>query len=141
ARVDCRWNYSHYPGGQDPVGWGTVIGDAVHCAVEEASGNAWPTAVVAASPSTTTGAQTLVAIAQQQPVAAVKPLPPVTNTFGEMLRAINDNVSTIEVSLFPTVTAPWSPKIGVLWEVHLCGGLVIDSPSEDLVLSDDDDEE
>uniref|UniRef100_A0A915JKD3 Uncharacterized protein n=1 Tax=Romanomermis culicivorax TaxID=13658 RepID=A0A915JKD3_ROMCU len=89
--------------------------DTVRCAVEQASCNAWPTAVVAASPSTTTaGAQTLVAIAQQQPVAALKPPPPVANTFGETLRTINNNVSDIEASPFLMATAPWSPKIGVL---------------------------
>uniref|UniRef100_A0A915HPA6 Uncharacterized protein n=1 Tax=Romanomermis culicivorax TaxID=13658 RepID=A0A915HPA6_ROMCU len=106
---------------------------AVHCAVEEASRNVWPTAVVAASPSTTTtGAQTLAVIAQQQPVA---------NAFGEMLRAIKDDVSIIKASPFPRATAPQSPKIGVLHEVRICGGLVIDFPGEDPVSSDDDDEE
>uniref|UniRef100_A0A915HTT0 Uncharacterized protein n=1 Tax=Romanomermis culicivorax TaxID=13658 RepID=A0A915HTT0_ROMCU len=49
-----------------------------------------PTAVVAMSQSTTTtGAQTLVAIGQQQPVA---------NAFRETLRAVNNNVSIVEAS-------------------------------------------
>uniref|UniRef100_A0A915K0S6 Uncharacterized protein n=1 Tax=Romanomermis culicivorax TaxID=13658 RepID=A0A915K0S6_ROMCU len=45
-----------------------------------------------------TGAQTLAAIARQQPVAATKPSPPVANAFGETLRTINDDVSIIEAS-------------------------------------------
>uniref|UniRef100_A0A915IS18 Uncharacterized protein n=1 Tax=Romanomermis culicivorax TaxID=13658 RepID=A0A915IS18_ROMCU len=107
--------------------------DALCRAVEEASRNAWPTAVVAASPSTMmTGAQTLAAIAQQQPVV---------NTFGEMLCAINDNVSIIEASPFPMATPLRSPKIGILREVHPCGGLVIDFPGEDQVSSDNNDKE
>uniref|UniRef100_A0A915L957 Uncharacterized protein n=1 Tax=Romanomermis culicivorax TaxID=13658 RepID=A0A915L957_ROMCU len=107
--------------------------DAICRAVEEASRNVRPTAVVAVSLSTTTtGAQTLAAIAQQQPV---------TNAFGETLRAVNDDVSIIEMLPFPTATAPRSPKIGILREVHPCGGLVIDFRGEDPVSSDDDDEE
>uniref|UniRef100_A0A915JAC8 Uncharacterized protein n=1 Tax=Romanomermis culicivorax TaxID=13658 RepID=A0A915JAC8_ROMCU len=80
----------------------------------------------------TTEAQTLAVIAQQQLVA---------NTFGETLHAVNDDVSIIEASPFPRATALRSPKIGVLCEVHPCRGLVIDFPREDLVSSDDDDEE
>uniref|UniRef100_A0A915KI44 Uncharacterized protein n=1 Tax=Romanomermis culicivorax TaxID=13658 RepID=A0A915KI44_ROMCU len=79
-----------------------------------------------------TGAQTLAAIAQQQPVA---------NAFGEPLRAINDVVSITEASPFPTATVSRSPKIGVLREVLPCGGLIIDFPGEDPVSSDDDDDE
>uniref|UniRef100_A0A915IH02 Uncharacterized protein n=1 Tax=Romanomermis culicivorax TaxID=13658 RepID=A0A915IH02_ROMCU len=78
---------------------------------------------------TMTGAQTLAPIAQQQLVA---------NAFGETLRAINDNVSIIEASPFPTATAPQSPKIGVLCEVHPCMVLVIDFPSQKLILSHED---
>uniref|UniRef100_A0A915HFF0 C3H1-type domain-containing protein n=1 Tax=Romanomermis culicivorax TaxID=13658 RepID=A0A915HFF0_ROMCU len=134
--------------------------DPVGRAVEEVSRKGRPTAVIAASPSrtatgaqtlvviaqqqpvmTTTGAQTLGAIVQQQPMATTKPSPPVANAFGETLRAVNDDVSIIKASPFPTATALWSPKIGVLCEVHPCGGLVIDFPDEDLVSSDDDDEE
>uniref|UniRef100_A0A915IHE2 Uncharacterized protein n=1 Tax=Romanomermis culicivorax TaxID=13658 RepID=A0A915IHE2_ROMCU len=108
----------------------------------KASRNTPPTAVVVASPSTTmTGAQTLAAIAQQQSVAATKPSPPVANTFGETLRAINDDVRVIKASPFPTATAPQSPTIGILREVHPCRGLVIDFPGEEPILSDDDDEE
>uniref|UniRef100_A0A915KMP6 Uncharacterized protein n=1 Tax=Romanomermis culicivorax TaxID=13658 RepID=A0A915KMP6_ROMCU len=89
--------------------------DTTCCAVEQASLNAPPTAVVAASPSmTTTGAQTLAAIAQQQPAAAKKPSPPVANAFRETLHTMNDDVSIIEASPFPTATAPWSLKIGVV---------------------------
>uniref|UniRef100_A0A915HNP3 Uncharacterized protein n=1 Tax=Romanomermis culicivorax TaxID=13658 RepID=A0A915HNP3_ROMCU len=78
------------------------------------------------------GAQTLAAIAQQQPVA---------NPFGELLRAISNNVSVTKVSPFPTTTVRRSPKIGVLRKVYPCGGLVIDFPGEDLISSDDDDDE
>uniref|UniRef100_A0A915I6P2 Uncharacterized protein n=1 Tax=Romanomermis culicivorax TaxID=13658 RepID=A0A915I6P2_ROMCU len=88
-----------------------------------------------------TVAQTLAAIAQQQPVATTKPLPPVANAFGEMLRTVNDDVSIIEASPFPTATAPRSLKIGVLCEVYPCSGLVMDFPGQDPALSDDDDEE
>uniref|UniRef100_A0A915LD90 Uncharacterized protein n=1 Tax=Romanomermis culicivorax TaxID=13658 RepID=A0A915LD90_ROMCU len=88
-----------------------------------------------------TGGQTLAVIVQQQPVAVAKPPPSVANAFGGTLRAVNDDVSIIEASPFPTATAPWSPKIGVLRKVHPCGGLGIDFPSEDPVLSDDDEEE
>uniref|UniRef100_A0A915KHY0 Uncharacterized protein n=1 Tax=Romanomermis culicivorax TaxID=13658 RepID=A0A915KHY0_ROMCU len=106
---------------------------AVSRAVEEVSGNTRPTAVVAASPSTTTtGAQTQMAIAQQQPVA---------NAFEETLHAFNNDISIIEASPFPMATPPWSTKIGVLHEVHPCRGLVIDFPGEDLVSSDDDNKE
>uniref|UniRef100_A0A915HPP9 Uncharacterized protein n=1 Tax=Romanomermis culicivorax TaxID=13658 RepID=A0A915HPP9_ROMCU len=95
--------------GSEP--WSPAV-DAVRHAVEEASPNAQPTAVVAALPSTTTtGAQTLAAIAQQQPVAAVKLPPTVPNAFRETLRAINDDVSIIKASPFPTATALRSPKI------------------------------
>uniref|UniRef100_A0A915JNQ9 Uncharacterized protein n=1 Tax=Romanomermis culicivorax TaxID=13658 RepID=A0A915JNQ9_ROMCU len=107
--------------------------DAIRCAVEEASRNVSPTAVVAMSRTTTMkGAQTLAAIAQQQLVA---------NAFRESLRTVNDDVSIIEELPYPTATIPQSLKIGVLDEVHLCGGLVIDFPGEDLVSSDDHDEE
>uniref|UniRef100_A0A915KYV2 Uncharacterized protein n=1 Tax=Romanomermis culicivorax TaxID=13658 RepID=A0A915KYV2_ROMCU len=78
-----------------------------------------------------TGAQTLAAIAQQQPVAVAKSPTKVTNAFGETLRALNDYVSIIEASPFPTATAPQTPKIGVLCEVHPCRGLVIDFPGEE----------
>uniref|UniRef100_A0A915I5B8 Uncharacterized protein n=1 Tax=Romanomermis culicivorax TaxID=13658 RepID=A0A915I5B8_ROMCU len=89
----------------------------------------------------TTGAQMLVAIAQQQPVAAVTNLlTEVANAFGETLGAINDDVSIIEALPFPTATAPWSPKIGVLRKVQPCGGLVIDFPSEEPILSNNDEE-
>uniref|UniRef100_A0A915JMH5 Uncharacterized protein n=1 Tax=Romanomermis culicivorax TaxID=13658 RepID=A0A915JMH5_ROMCU len=116
--------------------------DAICRTVEHTSHNAQPTAVVATLPSTTTtGAQMLVAIVQQQPVAAGKSPAKVANAFGEMLRAVNDDVSIIEVSPFPMATALQSLKIGILREVHLCGGLVIDFPSEELILSVDKDEE
>uniref|UniRef100_A0A915JLZ9 Uncharacterized protein n=1 Tax=Romanomermis culicivorax TaxID=13658 RepID=A0A915JLZ9_ROMCU len=93
--------------------------NAVGRAVEQASHNARPTAVVAVSLSMkTTGAQTLVAIAQQQSVGAAKLLPPVANAFGETLHAINDDLSVIEVSPFPTATVLGPPKIGVLRKVH-----------------------
>uniref|UniRef100_A0A915KER4 Uncharacterized protein n=1 Tax=Romanomermis culicivorax TaxID=13658 RepID=A0A915KER4_ROMCU len=98
--------------------------DAVGRDVEQASGNGQPTAVVA-----------------QQPVAAAKLPPLVANAFGETLRAINDDISIIEASPFPMASAPQSPKIGVLREVHLCRGLVIDFPGEEPILSDNDDKE
>uniref|UniRef100_A0A915J5A3 Uncharacterized protein n=1 Tax=Romanomermis culicivorax TaxID=13658 RepID=A0A915J5A3_ROMCU len=90
---------------------------------------------------TMTGAQTLGAIAQQQPVAAAKPLPTVANAFGETLCTINDDLSPIEASPFPTETALQSPKIGVLREVHPCGGSVINFPGEEQISSDDNDQE
>uniref|UniRef100_A0A915IYK8 Uncharacterized protein n=1 Tax=Romanomermis culicivorax TaxID=13658 RepID=A0A915IYK8_ROMCU len=106
-------------------------GDAVHRAVEQGSRNVQPPAVVAALLSTTTtGAQALAAIAQQQPVAAATNLPTeVAKAFGETLGTVKDNISIIEVSPFPTATALRSPKIGVLPEVHPCGGLVMDFPA------------
>uniref|UniRef100_A0A915L7V2 Uncharacterized protein n=1 Tax=Romanomermis culicivorax TaxID=13658 RepID=A0A915L7V2_ROMCU len=81
--------------------------DAVCRTVEQRSHNAQPPAVVAALLSTTrTGAQTLGVIAQQQPVAAAtNSWTDVANAFGETLHAINDDVSIIEVSPFPTATA------------------------------------
>uniref|UniRef100_A0A915IBW2 Uncharacterized protein n=1 Tax=Romanomermis culicivorax TaxID=13658 RepID=A0A915IBW2_ROMCU len=85
---------------------------------------------------TRTGAQLLLAIAQQQPVATAKPSPMVANTFGETLRTLNDDVSVIEVSPFPMATTPRSLKIGVLGKVHLCGGLVIDLPGEKPISSE-----
>uniref|UniRef100_A0A915I1H3 Secreted protein n=1 Tax=Romanomermis culicivorax TaxID=13658 RepID=A0A915I1H3_ROMCU len=101
-----------------------------------------PTAVVAALPSMmTTGAQTLAMIAQQQPVAALKPPLLVANTFGETLCAVNDDVSIIEASPFRMVTALRSPKICILCEVHPCGGLVIDFPGEELISCDYDGKE
>uniref|UniRef100_A0A915HIS3 Uncharacterized protein n=1 Tax=Romanomermis culicivorax TaxID=13658 RepID=A0A915HIS3_ROMCU len=45
-----------------------------------------------------------------------------------MLRAVNDDVSIIEASPFQTATTPWSPKIGVLCEVHPCGAWSSTSP-------------
>uniref|UniRef100_A0A915HG48 Uncharacterized protein n=1 Tax=Romanomermis culicivorax TaxID=13658 RepID=A0A915HG48_ROMCU len=89
----------------------------------------------------TTGAQRLAGTAQQQPVAAVKLSPLVANAFEETLRAIYDDISIIKASPFPMATAPQSPKVGVLCEVHLCRGLVIDFPGEEPILSDDDDKE
>uniref|UniRef100_A0A915HQ36 Uncharacterized protein n=1 Tax=Romanomermis culicivorax TaxID=13658 RepID=A0A915HQ36_ROMCU len=86
--------------------------DAVRHAVEQASRNTQLTAVVAASLSTMrTGAQTLATIAQQQPVAAAKLPPPVANAFGETLRAVNDDVSIIEASPFPTATPPGPQRL------------------------------
>uniref|UniRef100_A0A915HTQ4 Uncharacterized protein n=1 Tax=Romanomermis culicivorax TaxID=13658 RepID=A0A915HTQ4_ROMCU len=117
--------------------------DAVCHAVEQGSRNSQPPAVVAALLSTTmTGAQMLVVIAQQQPVAAaINSATEVPNTFGEMLRAIKDDVSIIEATPFLTSTTPQSLKIGVLHEVHPCGGLVNDFPGEELILSDHKDKE
>uniref|UniRef100_A0A915KVJ3 Uncharacterized protein n=1 Tax=Romanomermis culicivorax TaxID=13658 RepID=A0A915KVJ3_ROMCU len=117
--------------------------NAIHCGVEQGSHKAQPPAVVAALPSTTmTGAQTLAAIAQQHPVVAATNLPTeVANAFGELLRAVNDDIRIIEASPFQTTTAPQSPKIGILHEVHPCGGLVIDFPGKEPILSDDNDEE
>uniref|UniRef100_A0A915HQ68 Uncharacterized protein n=1 Tax=Romanomermis culicivorax TaxID=13658 RepID=A0A915HQ68_ROMCU len=109
-------------------------------AVEQVSPNAQPPAVVAVLPSTTTtGAQMLAAIAQQQPVAAVtNSRTEVANTFGETLRSINNDISIIEALPFPMATALQSPKIGVLREVYPCRGLVIDFPSKEPISSEDD---
>uniref|UniRef100_A0A915KX30 Uncharacterized protein n=1 Tax=Romanomermis culicivorax TaxID=13658 RepID=A0A915KX30_ROMCU len=88
-----------------------------------------------------TGAQMLAAIAQQQPLAAAtNSLTEVANAFGEILCAINNDVSIIEASPFPMATALRSPKIGVLREVHPCVGLVIDFPGEEPISSDEDEE-
>uniref|UniRef100_A0A915HIM6 Uncharacterized protein n=1 Tax=Romanomermis culicivorax TaxID=13658 RepID=A0A915HIM6_ROMCU len=116
--------------------------DAIHHAVEEASRNTQPTAVVAVLPSmTTTGTQTLAAIAQQQPVADAKLPPTVANAFGDMLHALNHNVRVMEALPFRMATTPGSPKIGVLRQVHPCRGLVIDFPGQEPISSDDDGEE
>uniref|UniRef100_A0A915IM63 Uncharacterized protein n=1 Tax=Romanomermis culicivorax TaxID=13658 RepID=A0A915IM63_ROMCU len=116
--------------------------DALRCAVEQASCNAQPTTVVALLPSrTTTGAQTLAAIAQLQSVAAAELPPTVANTFGETLPTINNNISIIEASPFLTATTLQSPKIGVLCEVHPCRDLVIHFPGEEPISSDEDDKE
>uniref|UniRef100_A0A915HVI7 Uncharacterized protein n=1 Tax=Romanomermis culicivorax TaxID=13658 RepID=A0A915HVI7_ROMCU len=115
--------------------------DTVRHAVEQAGPNAQNPAVVAALPSTTkTAPQTLVAIALQQPVATAKPLPTVANAFGETLGAINDNISIIEASPFPAATAPRSPKIGVLCELHPCMVLIINFTGKKLISSHDDGE-
>uniref|UniRef100_A0A915KS16 Uncharacterized protein n=1 Tax=Romanomermis culicivorax TaxID=13658 RepID=A0A915KS16_ROMCU len=116
--------------------------DTIRHAVEQASPNAQPPAVVDALPSTRMrGAQRLVAIAQQQPVTATtNSLMEVANAFGETLRPVNDNVSIIEASPFLMATALLSPKIGVLCEVHPCGGLVIHFPGEEPISSDDNEE-
>uniref|UniRef100_A0A915JVK3 Uncharacterized protein n=1 Tax=Romanomermis culicivorax TaxID=13658 RepID=A0A915JVK3_ROMCU len=90
---------------------------------------------------TRTGAQTLAAITQRQPAAATKPSPLVANAFRKTLRAINDDVSIIEGSPFPTATAPRSPKIGVLPKAHPFGGFVIDLPGERPISSNNDDDE
>uniref|UniRef100_A0A915K781 Uncharacterized protein n=1 Tax=Romanomermis culicivorax TaxID=13658 RepID=A0A915K781_ROMCU len=66
---------------------------------------------------------------------------PVVNAFGEPLCAVSDNVSVTQASPFLRATVPRFPKIGLLRQVHPCGGLVIDFPGEDPVLSDDDDDE
>uniref|UniRef100_A0A915L131 Uncharacterized protein n=1 Tax=Romanomermis culicivorax TaxID=13658 RepID=A0A915L131_ROMCU len=97
--------------------------DAVYCAIEQASQIAQPVPAIAAlPPMTRTSVQTLSVIAQQQPLAAATDSPTVaTNAFGEMLHAVNYNISIIETSPFPSATTPWSPKIGVLFEIHPCG--------------------
>uniref|UniRef100_A0A915J264 Uncharacterized protein n=1 Tax=Romanomermis culicivorax TaxID=13658 RepID=A0A915J264_ROMCU len=117
--------------------------DAVGWALEQASGNAQPTPAVTGLPSMmTTGAQRLSGIAQQQPLAAaINSQTEVANSFGETLHALNDNVSIIEASLFPTATAPLTPKIGVLHEFHPWGGLVIDFPSKEPISSDNNKED
>uniref|UniRef100_A0A915KWE2 Uncharacterized protein n=1 Tax=Romanomermis culicivorax TaxID=13658 RepID=A0A915KWE2_ROMCU len=116
--------------------------DTICWAVEQASRNAQPTPAIATLPSTmTTGAQMLSAIVQQQPLATVTNSPTqVANAFGETLHAINDDVSIIEALPFLMATIPQSPKIGVLHEVHQCGGLVINFPGEEPILWDDDQE-
>uniref|UniRef100_A0A915IJA3 Uncharacterized protein n=1 Tax=Romanomermis culicivorax TaxID=13658 RepID=A0A915IJA3_ROMCU len=88
-----------------------------------------------------TDAQMLAVIAQQQPMAATTDLlTEAANAFGETLHAINDDLSIIEASPFLTATALQSPKIGVLREVHPCGGLVINFPGEEPISSDNDEE-
>uniref|UniRef100_A0A915HMM9 Uncharacterized protein n=1 Tax=Romanomermis culicivorax TaxID=13658 RepID=A0A915HMM9_ROMCU len=118
-----------------------LLVDAVGSAVEQGSRNARPTAVVAASPSMmTTGAQTLAAIAQQQPVAASKPPPKVPNAFGGTLRAVNDDISLIKGRhsrwQLPMISKDWcSSQSPPMW------GLVIHLPGEEPISSDDDDKE
>uniref|UniRef100_A0A915IP64 Uncharacterized protein n=1 Tax=Romanomermis culicivorax TaxID=13658 RepID=A0A915IP64_ROMCU len=124
----------------DEPSWPAV--DALHRAVEQVSPNVQPPAVVAMLPSIMmTGAQTHVAIARQQPVATVKSLTKVPKAFGETLHALNDDVSIIKASPFPMATTLQSPKIGILHEVHLCGGLVMDFTGKEPISSDDNNEE
>uniref|UniRef100_A0A915J732 Uncharacterized protein n=1 Tax=Romanomermis culicivorax TaxID=13658 RepID=A0A915J732_ROMCU len=66
---------------------------------------------------------------------------PVANACQEPSPAANNTINVTEASPFPVATVPRSPKIGVLREVHPCGGLVIDFPGEELVSSDDDEVE
>uniref|UniRef100_A0A915KNB7 Uncharacterized protein n=1 Tax=Romanomermis culicivorax TaxID=13658 RepID=A0A915KNB7_ROMCU len=63
----------------------------------------------------------------------------ITNGTIQLLPAVNNAVNITEASPFPTATVPQSLKIGVLREVHPCGDLVIDFPTEEPVSSDDDD--
>uniref|UniRef100_A0A915L1I1 Uncharacterized protein n=1 Tax=Romanomermis culicivorax TaxID=13658 RepID=A0A915L1I1_ROMCU len=117
--------------------------DAVYRAVEQASRIAQPAPAIATlPPMMTTSAQMLSVIAQQQPSAATTNSPSVAaNAFGETLCAINDDLSIMEASPFPTATAPLSPKIDVLLEVHPCGGLVLNFPGEEPISSDSNDKE
>uniref|UniRef100_A0A915IBD7 Uncharacterized protein n=1 Tax=Romanomermis culicivorax TaxID=13658 RepID=A0A915IBD7_ROMCU len=61
---------------------------------------------------TTKNVQMQSVISQQPPVAVATNSPTmVANAFGEMLHAINDDVSIIEASPFPSATAPQSLKV------------------------------
>uniref|UniRef100_A0A915KMP2 Uncharacterized protein n=1 Tax=Romanomermis culicivorax TaxID=13658 RepID=A0A915KMP2_ROMCU len=59
----------------------------------------------------------------------------------ETLRRVNEDVSIIEESPFPTAVPPRLPKVGILREIHPCGGLVIDFPGHEPISSDSDEEE
>uniref|UniRef100_A0A915IA82 Uncharacterized protein n=1 Tax=Romanomermis culicivorax TaxID=13658 RepID=A0A915IA82_ROMCU len=91
---------------------------------------------------TTMSVQTLSAIAQQLPsVVTTSSLCIAANAFGEILCPINDKISIIEASPFLSAPTLWSPKIGVLREIHPHRGLVLDFPSEEAISSDGDDDE
>uniref|UniRef100_A0A915I0N8 Uncharacterized protein n=1 Tax=Romanomermis culicivorax TaxID=13658 RepID=A0A915I0N8_ROMCU len=138
ARVYGQRSYLPHPGGQDPVG------HSGRCPPRCGTSESQCAAHSSCCPVTVNEddrAQTLAAIAQQQPAVATNLSHLVVNAFGETLRAVNHDVSIIEALPFPTATAPQSLKIGNLHEVHLCGGSVIDFPCEEQVSSDDDDEE
>uniref|UniRef100_A0A915J1B5 Uncharacterized protein n=1 Tax=Romanomermis culicivorax TaxID=13658 RepID=A0A915J1B5_ROMCU len=88
-----------------------------------------------------TSAQMLSASAQPQPLApATNSLTEVANAFEETLRALKDDISIMDALPFPTATAPQSQKIGILHEVHLCRGLVINFPCKEPISSKDDEE-
>uniref|UniRef100_A0A915HVX1 Uncharacterized protein n=1 Tax=Romanomermis culicivorax TaxID=13658 RepID=A0A915HVX1_ROMCU len=84
----------------------------------------------------------LLEIAQLPPAATGTNSPTVvTNAFGEMLHALNDYISIIEASPFPSATALRSPKISVLPGIHPCQGLVVNFPSQEPIPWDSDDKE
>uniref|UniRef100_A0A915L777 Secreted protein n=1 Tax=Romanomermis culicivorax TaxID=13658 RepID=A0A915L777_ROMCU len=86
--------------------------------------------------------QTLLAITQQLPPAATTSSPTVEATAVEdTLHSVNDDVSIIKASRFQSATAPLSPKVGILHQIHPSGGPVIDFPSEEPISSDSEEEE
>uniref|UniRef100_A0A915JEA3 Uncharacterized protein n=1 Tax=Romanomermis culicivorax TaxID=13658 RepID=A0A915JEA3_ROMCU len=117
--------------------------DAICCAVKQASPIPQPMPAVAALlPMMTMSVQMLSAIVHQPSSTLATSSPTVAaNTFGEMLHPVNDDVSIIQASPSPSATAPQSLKIEVLRKIQPCGGLVLDLPSEEPILSDSDDDE
>uniref|UniRef100_A0A915KRN5 Uncharacterized protein n=1 Tax=Romanomermis culicivorax TaxID=13658 RepID=A0A915KRN5_ROMCU len=114
--------------------------DALLRAVEQVSHNAQPPAC----PTTVNKEDRTPNAGGHCPAATSGPanlLTNVANPFGETLPAVNEDVSIIESSPFPRANAPLSLKIGVLCKVHPCRGLVIDFPEEELISSENDDEE
>uniref|UniRef100_A0A915HRQ5 Uncharacterized protein n=1 Tax=Romanomermis culicivorax TaxID=13658 RepID=A0A915HRQ5_ROMCU len=59
----------------------------------------------------------------------------------ETLCPVIVDVSIIEESPFPMAVASWSPKLGILREIHPCGGLVIDFPGQEPISADSYEEE
>uniref|UniRef100_A0A915I0B9 Uncharacterized protein n=1 Tax=Romanomermis culicivorax TaxID=13658 RepID=A0A915I0B9_ROMCU len=53
----------------------------------------------------------------------------------ETLHPVNDDISIIGESLFPSTTALQPPKVGILQEIYPSGGLVIDFPCKELISS------
>uniref|UniRef100_A0A915JPK4 Uncharacterized protein n=1 Tax=Romanomermis culicivorax TaxID=13658 RepID=A0A915JPK4_ROMCU len=74
------------------------------------------------------------AAATESPV--IKPM-----AINEIMCSVNEDVSIIEESPFPKATALRSPKVGILWEIHPCRGLVINFHIQELISSDSDEEE
>uniref|UniRef100_A0A915IG01 Uncharacterized protein n=1 Tax=Romanomermis culicivorax TaxID=13658 RepID=A0A915IG01_ROMCU len=57
------------------------------------------------------------------------------------LGPVNEDVSIVEEFPFPRAVPPRSRKVGILREIHLCGGLILDFPGQEPISSDSDEEE
>uniref|UniRef100_A0A915JVG4 Uncharacterized protein n=1 Tax=Romanomermis culicivorax TaxID=13658 RepID=A0A915JVG4_ROMCU len=73
-------------------------------AKDKATNQIWPAAAQNTSPATTTESSII------EPMA-----------IKETMHPVNEDVSIIEESPFPTETALQSPKVGVLREIYACG--------------------